>query len=130
PEDIPPELARALHVSISDPILIDADRITAAFFILPWLARAEPTELYLPADIVDALRQPWSMESTMRLLQMPRRQDGVRGPRKVEKTPGRNDPCPFDPLHSDYLLHPFLPSVSAPALPLHLHSLIEYQESY
>jgi hypothetical protein len=94
PEDIPPELARALHVSVSDPILIDADRISAAFFILPWLARAEATELYLPADIVDALRRPWSMESTIRLLEMPRREDGVRAPRRVEKTPGRNDPCP------------------------------------
>ncbi len=93
-EDVPVSLARSILVNTSQCVLTDADQIAASFWHLPWLVRAEPSELYLPHDLVEVIRGPWRMEDTIALMEMQRAEEGVRKPRKSEKVAGRNDPCP------------------------------------
>lgn len=93
-EDVPVDLARAVVVNVTEPLFLDPERTAHSFFHLPWLARAEASELYLTSDVVEAIRTPWRMEDSIALLEPQRAEDGVREPRRTEKTPGRNDPCP------------------------------------
>ena len=92
-EDVPVGLARAVLLSGSECVLIDGKSLAHGFWHLPWLVRAEPSELYLPQDFVDAIRRPWRMEDSIALLALPRAEEGVRRPRKADKV-GRNAACP------------------------------------
>jgi hypothetical protein len=64
---------------------------------LPWLVRASPAELFLPAEWARRLLRPrgvgdvltWFLPYLERRLPVP-----TREPRRVEAAPGRNDPCP------------------------------------
>jgi hypothetical protein len=92
-EDVPEELARPAMVLLPRTVITDPDFLPHAFHVLPWLARAQPAELYLPQDFIDGIRDPWSMEQTIEQLQGVRREEGVPAPVRSKGTPGRNDPC-------------------------------------
>src|SRR5690606_3499296 len=70
------------------------DDIGAAGIALPAIVGAAPLDLYLPQRLVDELRTPWSMEKTIALLASHRDAYGVRRPVRVDRSSGRNDPCP------------------------------------
>lgn len=91
-EDVPEDLARIIHLQLPRALLHDVRQLQTGLLVLPWLARAEPGELYFPQEVIDVIRHPWSMDQTIRLLEAQRSEEGVRQPLKSEKT-GRNAPC-------------------------------------
>ena len=60
---------------------------------LPWVARAKPEQLYLPADFVKATRTPRTPEHTYQILRAHRDHYQPGAPQKPEG-PTRNGPCP------------------------------------
>ncbi|MBN2526744.1 MAG: SEC-C domain-containing protein [Deltaproteobacteria bacterium] len=62
--------------------------------LIPWIAKCEAEELYLPREIHEALHEPWSADEARKLLDDERDRLGKAIPVTVDKSPGRNDPCP------------------------------------
>ena len=91
-EDVPEDLARAALIYVPHRIVTEPEMFSYFLHMLPWLARAQPGELYLPQDLIDAVRTPWTMEETIEQLEGLRDEEGVPTPAKSEKV-GRNDPC-------------------------------------
>lgn len=76
--------------------LNDVEMTLHTFMMMPYAARAEPEAFYyLQADLARITR-PWQPEDSLQLLRMFRDRDRGGSPRpvRVEKAPGRNDPCP------------------------------------
>jgi uncharacterized protein YchJ len=92
-EDVPEDLARAALIYVPQRMLTEPEMLACFLHMLPWLARAQAGELYLPQDFIDAVRTPWTMEETIAQLEGLREEEGVPTPVKSERTPGRNDPC-------------------------------------
>ena len=97
---VPPEVARAAyasaHYSIHHPQL--PGRVLAVnMCALPWLARAEPAELFLPAAWAQRILVERSVEQVLSWFVPFAMALGFwfpRSPRRVEAAPGRNAPCP------------------------------------
>lgn len=67
------------------------------FFSLPWVAQASVEDLYLPQGVLDAIRIPWTVDSTFALvrgnIELERRRSQVL--REARKDlPVRKGPCP------------------------------------
>lgn len=97
---VPPEVARAAyasaHYSIHHPQL--PGRVLAVnVCALPWVARAEPAELFLPAAWAQRILAGRSVEQVLSWFVPFAMALGFwfpRVPRRVEAAPGRNAPCP------------------------------------
>jgi len=91
PEDVPEDLAGSFAAnSWEDPV--SREGLVDVLSALPWLARAAPEDLYLPAGLLRELRRPWTEAMTDMLLD---RFDDKPRPQAVRAgEPGRNDPCP------------------------------------
>lgn len=96
-EDVPVDLALTLAVHSNAPYLPRGegamDAIMALLACLPWVARAEPEQLYLPRDYLRATRLPWDPECTLSILRRHRDYYGPLRPKKAEG-PARKGPCP------------------------------------
>ncbi|HVK65983.1 MAG TPA: SEC-C domain-containing protein [Polyangium sp.] len=95
--DAPRDLARGALLLIDGSFLADHKLLPVMVMALPWLARAKPEELYLPADYIAAVRAPYEPEYALMLL----RQDRTRlknyraAEAKAEQAgPARSAPCP------------------------------------
>jgi len=91
-EDVPDALAMSYATTSIDHFLSRPALLPDLLLMLPWVARAEAEDLYLPRSLIDAERVPWHPQRTLRLL---------RGPAAVEKLPSpkpegpsRSGPCP------------------------------------
>jgi hypothetical protein len=91
-EDVPDALAMPYALTCCDDFLSEPKRVPGLLLMMPWVARAEPEDLYLPRSLVDANRMPWHPQRTLNLL---------RGRAAIEKVPSpkpegpsRSGPCP------------------------------------
>jgi hypothetical protein len=98
PEDVPEELAMAAAAQSQLEYLHEETNSVHLFAVLPWLARAAPEDLYLPAALVRAIRVPWTPERTFQLLRGHRARDAERAASRAAKAvsagPSRSGPCP------------------------------------
>ncbi len=93
-EEVPEETALALMSSNQDNFQKHFELIEFMILLTPWLARCEAEDLYPPGDLVKSLYVPWTMDLGLKLLEDERDRLGTPMPVIVEKTPGRNEPCP------------------------------------
>jgi len=68
PEDVPPDLARTMLANANNSFIEGEDAALPLYLVIPWVARAEPEDLYLPRAYIDATRAPWEPEATYGLL--------------------------------------------------------------
>jgi hypothetical protein len=95
PEDIAESTARAYVCGIDHSLFQTPRMLLLVAQMLPWLARAEPHELYLPEDEIAGAFPRWKPEKTIQLVDAERKSWGIpSGPVKAEKKPRRNAPCP------------------------------------
>lgn len=94
-EDVPDDLARTLAVNIQPPFLNKDSpfAFTLLLTYMPWVARAAPEQLYLPADYLKAVHMPWTPEATLKILRSHR---DYYGPERdhITEGPARKGPCP------------------------------------
>lgn len=91
---VPEALARtAISFMEGDP-LVDRASLAAVVTCVPWLGRARPEELYLPAAEVARLEDPWTVAEGLRFLENELRWYPKSMPLvHAERAPGRNEPC-------------------------------------
>ena len=94
PEDVPEELAMSAALHDSTDFVIDTRHMPFPFFFLPWAARAPPELLYLPADLLRVMHEPWRPEHTVRLLHNWVQLDKVLPALARPEGPARKGPCP------------------------------------
>lgn len=93
-EDVPEHVAVAAAAALIGEL--PSDLCTGyAISVLPLLARAEPEDLYLPAELIAQFALP-SPEQLMWSYVERYARYNPRQPVRVERTPGRNDPCSCD----------------------------------
>jgi hypothetical protein len=90
-EDMPDALAMSYASTCYDEFISEPKRLPSLLLMMPWVARAEAEDLYLPRSLVDADRAPWHPQRTLKLL---------RGMAAIEKQPSpkpegpsRSGPC-------------------------------------
>ncbi|MFT3771083.1 MAG: SEC-C metal-binding domain-containing protein [Minicystis sp.] len=89
PEDVPEDLAMTVGASAGLDFRADTQNLLRMFAFLPWLARAKAPNLYLPADLIRALRCRWQPAHTMAIF------EGLCArPPTPKPTPSRSGPCP------------------------------------
>jgi hypothetical protein len=87
--EIPDDVARAMAMHIP----VERDQLMSlGVLLLPWLARAEARDLYLPEKYARAVHKRWEMEDTLLDLALLRNPDG-EVPRVRAVTQGRNERC-------------------------------------
>jgi len=96
-EDVPEDLAMTLATHQLGSFLHDRDRMLALLACVPWVARAEPEQLFLPRAFTGAIRVKWSPEETVGLIEPLRRHyreadESYRLSRR--DIPTRQGPCP------------------------------------
>lgn len=91
-EDVPGDLAMTVAANVRSELFNDADAILHLALLLPWVARAEPEQLYLPADFLAAVRRPWTPSDTAGLIAPMRDHYKARAP--AAAGPSRQGPCP------------------------------------
>lgn len=93
-EDVPEALAMTLPVNTRQSFVDDAEVMALMMLFIPWTARAEPEQLFLPREFIRLVHARWSPEDTMRLL-APLREHyhpKIQAPR--QEGPSRKGPCP------------------------------------
>lgn len=100
-EAIPEDVARAAFFSRELSLFGSLASLEAAHELtwgLPWLARASPAELFLPAEWARRVLPPRSVQAVARWFRPYAEHHGLlpvrRAPRRAEVSPGRNAPCP------------------------------------
>ena len=91
-EDVPDDLAMTLATNHRAEFFNNVDAILHLAMFLPWVARAEPEQLYLPGDFLSAIRRPWAPSDTAGLIAPIR--DHYRTREPTAKAPSRQGPCP------------------------------------
>lgn len=91
-EDLPDAVAMSYASTCHDEFISQPTRLPDILLILPWVARAEAEDLYLPRNLVDAERVPWSPQRTLNLLRGPAALD--KRPAPKPEGPSRSGPCP------------------------------------
>jgi hypothetical protein len=96
-EDVPAELAMTAAVNMPVSFIggvNDTVALLPLFGMLPWVARAEPEDLYLPRDFIKAIHTPWTPEHTVNLLRHHRdHYKAAPPPPRSQRPPTRNGPC-------------------------------------
>jgi hypothetical protein len=93
-EDVPLDLALALAVNNRAEFLDSTDPLAPLFTFLPWLAKTQAENLYLPRDFIQVIRRPWTPDRTIVLLRgfTKRAETLAKVPR--DEGPSRKGPCP------------------------------------
>ena len=95
-EDVPDDLAFGILAAHRGTFLSEHDHAVTLATCLPWLARAEPEQLYLPRAFLQAIDGAfWVPRETIRVLRVQRRYygDDLRAP-PPQDGPSRSGPCP------------------------------------
>jgi hypothetical protein len=90
-EDVPGDLAMTVAANHRAEFFNNADTILHLALFLPWVARAEPEQLYLPGELLALIRSPWTPSDTAALITPMRDHYKARGP---ATGPSRQGPCP------------------------------------
>jgi hypothetical protein len=93
PESVPPELAHTAVLYL-DADLQEAKLLQFALHALPIAARAAAEDFYFPREVLRGWFGEWTPEETLARIKRMAEFNPKREPVRVEKTPGRNDPCP------------------------------------
>jgi hypothetical protein len=95
-EDVPEDIAYALPFNTCDEFVADLKNIQVMSFLVPWLATAEAEQLYLPAEYLSDVPDPYDNKEIMPLLLALRDIDyKTEGQtRSTPKGSARNEPCP------------------------------------
>jgi hypothetical protein len=93
PEDVPEDLAMSTAVNVNFSYVETPKVLEHMLICLPWVARAPPERLYLPADFLRAIHVPWTEELALRMLRAHRDQYPYARVQKQEG-PSRKGPCP------------------------------------
>ena len=95
PEELPADLARCILANMPLTYSASPKLLGYIFSMLPWLARAEAEDLYLPRDLLEAgLGCPFDPENAVELAQELHAHRGRPAPVRAASKVGRNDPCP------------------------------------
>lgn len=91
-EDVPVDLAMSYAANHQNDFLKDRRNLTPLFLTLPWVARAAPEELYLPADFIKVAKLSWQPSQSLHLLA--REAEENKRPAQRPEGPSRSGPCP------------------------------------
>jgi SEC-C motif len=91
---LPEDIARMLAASSPTTFLSSREGLALLFVCLPWGSRAQPEDLYWPAEYLEAFRQKWQPEQAARVLRDTQVAFPAAAPARVQAAPGRNEPCP------------------------------------
>lgn len=94
PSAVPEQLALAAVANGTGFDMMDSSGISHALVHLPWLACAQPEDLYFPAEVLPSVRVPFMPEIVLMLLRQHRQYEGQSLPARAAQKPGRNELCP------------------------------------
>jgi len=96
PDDVPNEIAAPLTVNTSLDFVGDKHSILFMAYILPWLAQAEAEDLYMPAEYLTDVKEPFTPADTTKLLLTMRDTSNASPGTYVAppEGPARKGPCP------------------------------------
>jgi hypothetical protein len=92
--ELPEDITRLLTANSPATFLSSREGLVLLFASLPWVARAQPEDLYWPAEYLEAIRQDWHPEQAASVLRDTQVAYPAAEPARVQATPGRNEPCP------------------------------------
>jgi len=92
--ELPEDIARLLAVNSPTTFLSSREGLILLFSCLPWVSRAQPEDLYWPAEYLEAIRQKWHPEQAASVLRDTQVAYPAAEPARVQAAPGRNEPCP------------------------------------
>ena len=92
--ELPEDIARLLAANSPATFVSSREGLVLLFASLPWVSRAQPEDLYWPAEDVKALRAGWQPEQAARVLRDTQVANPAAEPTRVQAAPGRNEPCP------------------------------------
>jgi len=92
--ELPEDVARILAANSPTTFLSSREGLVLLFACLPWVSRAQPEELYWPAEYVEGIRGKWNPEQAASVLRDTQVAYPAAEPARVEAAPGRNEPCP------------------------------------
>lgn len=93
PEDVPDDLAFPLIINEESDLYSSVEARILLLYMLPWVARADIAQLYLPADRLDIIRATWRPEVVLAQLEGHHRYHLIGEPIRARPRPGRNEPC-------------------------------------
>jgi hypothetical protein len=91
---LPEDLARLLAVNSPTTFLSSREGLILLFSCLPWVSRAQPENLYWPAESLEVIKQKWHPEQAASVLRDTEVANPAAAPARVQATPGRNETCP------------------------------------
>ncbi|HEX3473776.1 MAG TPA: SEC-C metal-binding domain-containing protein [Kofleriaceae bacterium] len=92
--DLPEDIARLLAVNSPATFVSSREGLVLLFASLPWVSRAQPEDLYWPAEYLEAIRLKWHPEQAASVLRDTQVANPPAEPARVQAAPGRNEPCP------------------------------------
>jgi hypothetical protein len=92
--ELPEDMARLLAVNSPTTFLSSREGLLLLFSCLPWVCRAQPEDLYWPAEALELIRQKWHPEQAARVLRETQAANPAAEPKRVQAAPGRNETCP------------------------------------
>jgi hypothetical protein len=92
--ELPEDVARIVAANSPTTFLSSREGLVLVFACLPWISRAQPEDLYWPAEYLDAIRVAWHPEQAARVLRDTQVAYPAAEPARVQAAPGRNEPCP------------------------------------
>jgi hypothetical protein len=92
--ELPEEIARLLAANSPATFLSSREGLVLLFASLPWVARAQPEDLYWPAEYLEAFRVGWRPEQAASLLRDTEVGFPAAEPARAQAAPGRTEPCP------------------------------------
>ena len=97
PEDageLPEDIARRLAANSPTTFLSSREGLVLLFACLPWVCRAQPEDLYWPAEQLEAIGRKWQPERVASVLRDTQVAYPAAEPVRVQAAPGRHEPCP------------------------------------
>jgi hypothetical protein len=92
--ELPEDIARLVAANSPTTFLSSREGLILLFSCLPWVSRAQPEDLYWPAEYLEVIRQKWRPEQAASVLRDTQVANPAAEPTRVQAAPGRNEPCP------------------------------------
>jgi hypothetical protein len=93
PEDVPEDLALPALMHLHNELPADGRSMLLALTMLPWLALATGSALYLPAQILEQCKSLFDPEGIAQRLEKYHFARAPAPPARAPPRPGRNEPC-------------------------------------
>jgi hypothetical protein len=93
PEDVPDDLSLSAVAYVEHSMLGAGAQRQLAFLALPWLARANADDLYVPDQHIEMHGNTFRSELTLQALEQYARYYKTGRPARTGARPGRNEPC-------------------------------------